>query len=130
MTQKQVDLQMLLEEKQQKDYLDSLQTTQGFPMSTPQDIFNSLQKTMELLEKELNRDIYLSDNAVNNRITKKKKLSQPKTTINRYSSTKVKARNFLSNVSYNRMKKSDYQNRSFVIDCFSFLLLYLNPFYL
>ena len=28
------------------------------------------------------------------------------------------------------MKKSDYQNRSFVIDCFSFLLLYLNPFYL
>ena len=130
MTQKQVDLQMLLEEKQQKDYLDSLQTTQGFPMSTPQDIFNSLQKTMELLEKELNRDIYLSDNAVNNRITKKKKLSQPKTTINRYSSTKVKARNFLSNVSYNRVKKSDYQNRSFVIDCFSFLLLYLNLFYL
>ena len=72
MTQKQVDLQMLLEEEQQKDYLDSLQTTQGFPMSTPQDIFNPLQKTMELLEKELNRDIYLSDNAVNNRIAKKK----------------------------------------------------------
>ena len=130
MTQKQVDLQMLLEEEQQKDYLDSLQTTQGFPMSTPQDIF-PLQKTMDSLEKELNRDIYLSDNAVDNRIAKKKQpSSQPKTTINRYSSTKVKARNFLSNVSYNRVKKSDYQNRSFVIDCFSFLLLYLNPFYL
>ena len=110
MTQKQVDLPMLLEEEQQKDYLDSLQMTQGFPMSTPQDIFNSLQKTMESLEKELNRDIYLSDNAVNDRIAKKKQPSQPKTTINRYSSTKVKARNFLSNVSYNRVKKSDYQN--------------------
>ena len=85
---------------------------------------------MESLEKELNRDIYLSDNAVDNTIAKKKQPSQLKTTINRYSSTKVKARNFLSNVSYNRVKKSDYQNRSFVIDCFSFLLLYLNPFYL
>ena len=130
MTQKQVDLQMLLEEEQQKDDLDSLQTTQGFPMSTPQDMFNPLQKTMESSEKELNRGIYLSDNAADNRIAKKKQPSQPKTMINRYSSTKVKARNFLSNVSYNRVKKSDYQNRSFVIDCFSFLLLYLNPFYL
>ena len=61
---------------------------------------------------------------------KKNNHHKQKTTINRYSSTKVKVRNFLSNVSYNRVKKSDYQNRSFVIDCFSFLLLYLNPFYL
>ena len=28
------------------------------------------------------------------------------------------------------IKKNDYENRSFVIDCFSFILLYLNPFYL
>ena len=34
------------------------------------------------------------------------------------------------NVSYNRIKDSNYQNKSFVIDCFSFILLYLNPFYL
>ena len=61
------------------------------------------------------------------KITKKQRSTS---SINKYSSTKVKARNFLSNVSYNRIKNSDYQNRSFVIDCFSFLLLYLNPFYL
>ena len=34
------------------------------------------------------------------------------------------------NVSYNRIKDSNCQNKSFVIDCFSFILLYLNPFYL
>ena len=46
-----------------------------------------------------------------------------------YSPTKVKARNFLTNVSYNRIKNSDFENRSFIIDCYSFILLYLNPFY-
>ena len=76
---------------------------------------------MKSLEKELNLDIFLSDN-----VNKKKQKSE----INKYSSTKVKARNFLTNVSYSGIKDKDYQNRSFVIDIFSFLILYLNPFYL
>ena len=59
-----------------------------------------------------------------------KKQQQQQQPLNKYSSTKVEARNFLSNVSYNRIKNSDYQNKSFVVDCYSFLLLYLNPFYL
>ena len=59
-----------------------------------------------------------------------KKKQQQQQPLNKYSSTKVEARNFLSNVSYNRIKNSDYQNKSFVVDCYSFLLLYLNPFYL
>ena len=46
------------------------------------------------------------------------------------SPTKVKATNFLTNVSYNRIRNSDFENRSFIIDCYSFILLYLNPFYL
>ena len=58
--------------------------------------------------------------------SKKKKKSE----ISRYSSTKVKTRNLLTNVSYNGIKDKDYQNRSFVIDIFSFFILYLNPFYL
>ena len=63
--------------------------------------------------KELNRDIFLDDKAIKN-----------------YSSTKIKARNFLTNVSYNRITTADYKNNNFVIDCFTFLILYLNPFYL
>ena len=78
-------------------------------------------ETMKLLEKELNRDIFSSDKVIN---------KKTKTEISKYSSTKVKARNFLTNVSYTGIKDKDYQNRSFVIDIFSFLILYLNPFYL
>ena len=46
-----------------------------------------------------------------------------------YSPTKVKVRNFLRNISYNRIKNGDFENRSFIIDCYSFILLYLNPFH-
>ena len=63
--------------------------------------------------KELNQNIFLDDKAIKN-----------------YSNTKVKARNFLTNVSYNRISTADYKNNNFVIDCFTFLILYLNPFYL
>ena len=65
------------------------------------------------LQDELNRDIFIDNKAIKN-----------------YSSAKIKARNFLTNVSYNRITTVDYKNKNFVIDCFTFLILYLNPFYL
>ena len=68
---------------------------------------------MSQLQDELNRDIFMDDKAIKN-----------------YSSTKIKARNFLTNVSYNRITTVDYKNQNFVIDCFTFLILSLNPFYL
>ena len=36
----------------------------------------------------------------------------------------------MTNVSYNRITTVDYKNKNFVVDCFTFLILYLNPFYL
>ena len=63
--------------------------------------------------KELNQNIFLDDKAIKG-----------------YNNTKVKARNFLTNVSYNRITAADYKNKNFVIDCFTFMILYLNPFYL
>ena len=70
---------------------------------------------MKSLEKELNLDIFLSDKDLKKQ-TKK------------YSSTKVKARHFLTNISYNGIKNKDYENRSFVIDIFAYLILYFNPY--
>ena len=69
---------------------------------------------MTELQSELNQDIFSDDKAIKKG----------------YSSTKIKARNFLTNVSYNRIKAADFKNKDFLIDCFTFLLLYLNPFYL
>ena len=64
--------------------------------------------------KELNQNIFLDDKAIKSY----------------NNNTKVKARNFLTNVSYNRITTADYKNNNFVIDCFTFMILYLNPFYL
>ena len=69
---------------------------------------------MSELQNKLNQDIFSDDKAIKKG----------------YSSTKIKVRNFLTNVSYNRIKTADYKNKDFAIDCFTFLLLYLNPFYL
>ena len=90
-----------------------------------------LKKITDNLEKELNLGFFSNDNAVATQET----LLVPKKKIRRngksnYSSTKVKARNFLTNVSYNRIKDGDFDNKSFVVDCYSFVLLFLNPFYL
>ena len=63
--------------------------------------------------KELNQNIFSDDNAIKN-----------------YNNSKVKARNFLTNVSYTRITAVDYKNKNFVVDCFTFLVMYLNPFYL
>ena len=46
-----------------------------------------------------------------------------------YSPTKVKARNFLTNIYYNRVKGVDLTKYSFIIICYIFTLFYLNSFY-
>ena len=63
--------------------------------------------------KELNQNIFSDDKAIKN-----------------YNNSKVKARNFLTNVSYTRITPTDYKNKNFVVDCFTFMIMYLNPFYL
>ena len=63
--------------------------------------------------KELNQNIFSDDKAIKS-----------------YNNSKVKERNFLTNVSYNRITTADYKNKHFVVDCFTFMIIYLNPFYL
>ena len=43
-----------------------------------------------------------------------------------YSATKIESTNFLTCISYNRLKQKDYDNQSFVIDTFSYILLHFN----
>ena len=91
---------------------------------------NPLQKVTDDLQKELYLGFFSDDNAV----TKQTPLI-PKKKIRRnlksnYSTTKVKARNFLTNALYNRVKQEDFDNKSFVVDCYSFTLLFLNLFFL
>ena len=109
MTQKGIEeeLKRRLEEKEKKiaekekeiaDYQDHLEYLQWAPGYPAADILNPLQKVMDGLQKELNHDFSSSDNVV--KLIPKKKMRK---NVN-YSPTKVKARNFLTNVSYNRIK--------------------------
>ena len=119
MAQKQVEIRKLLEEKKEKEYTMSELEKLLFIQPTPTaKVNNPLSETMKSLEKELNRDIYSSDKEFLIKERKKKK----------YSSTKVKARNFLTNISYNSIKNKDYENKTFVIDIFAYLILYFNPY--
>ena len=117
MTQAQVDFQKLLNLEQKRHLEEEEEEEEEVVEIEKSEIVESipfpLEKTMSQLQDELNRDIFLDDKAIKN-----------------YSSTKIKARNFLTNVSYNRIATVDYKNKNFVVDCFTFLILYLNPFYL
>ena len=58
---------------------------------------------------------------------KKEKVSKSKSRNTQYSSTKVKARNLLTNVGYRRFKDSDHLDLNFILDILSFLLQNFNP---
>ena len=59
----------------------------------------------------------------NNVASKKKKMRQRQD----YSSTKVKTRNLLTNVSYRRFKQIDFNKKNFIVDTVSFLTQNFNP---
>ena len=64
----------------------------------------------------------------NNNVPKKKKTQSKKSTAkSNYSSTKVKARNLLTNVSYGRYKQKGFNNASFIIDILSFIVQNFTP---
>ena len=44
-----------------------------------------------------------------------------------YNNTKVKARNFVTNIAYRRFKDSDFKKDNFVVDLFPFSIKNLNP---
>ena len=66
----------------------------------------------------------MDDNVVH---SKKPRKQPPKKRNTQYSSTKVKARNLLTNIAYRRYKEGDFKNMNFIIDLLTFTLQYFNP---
>ena len=85
---------------------------------------NSFQTLMNSFSEEIgsqqDQNFSMNDNDVHFKKERKTRNTQ-------YSSTKVKARNLLTNVGYRRFKESDFTNTSFIIDILSFLLQNFNP---
>ena len=98
---------------------------------------NLLESIMQEMERdlELNQNFLLGDNVnheenviSNQKIISKKTIK--KSSNKNYSPTKVKSQNFLTNISYSHLKSIDFDNASFIIDCYTYTLFNLNPFFL
>ena len=76
-------------------------------------------------EAEKSHEFYPTEKS----ITKRKKGRYTATRI-RYSPTRVKSRNFLSNISSNSINKADFYNKNFILDVFILLVKNLNLFFL
>ena len=88
-----------------------------------QDINQAIE---DLLGSQLDPNIFLDDN---DKISEKK-FEKPTAKKRKYSSTKVKTRNILTNLSYIRINRLDFDNKSYVLDILTFIIQYLNIFLL
>ena len=74
-------------------------------------------------QSEKSPDIYPTENS----IAKRQKVRYLATRI-KYSPTRVKLRNFISNIGYTSISKCDFYNESFILDVYILLVKNLNPF--
>ena len=74
--------------------------------------------TENIVDDQQDQNFSQNDDVVPNKRMKRRK---------DYSTTKVKTRNLLTNVSFRRFKQSDFHKNSFIIDVLSFLIQNVNP---
>ena len=74
--------------------------------------------TENIVDDQQDQNFFQNDNVVPKKRMKRRK---------DYSTTKVKTRNLLTNVSFRRFKQSDFHKNSFIIDVLSFLIQNVNP---
>ena len=92
----------------------------GYDYLEEEDIKTELEKGQQL---EKSQDIFPTENS----IAKRQKVRYLATRI-KYSPTRVKSRNFLSNIGYTSVSKSDFYNENFILDVFILLVKNLNTF--
>ena len=89
--------------------------------SQPLPGYDYLEEEEEQPEKS--PDIYPTENS----IAKRQKVRYLATRI-KYSPTRAKSRNLLSNIGYTSVNKCDFYNENFILDVFILLVKNLNPF--
>ena len=96
----------------------SMIQSQSRPEQEQKDMETLLSTFTERIEDQQNQNSSQDNKVVPKKVMKKRA---------DYSSTKVKTRNLLSNVSYRRFKQSDFNNQSSIIDILSFMVQNFNP---
>ena len=82
-----------------------------------------LENSQQQPEKSQN----FSQQAPADKIVNRHKIRYTVTRI-KYSPTRIKSRNFLSNISYTGIRKNDFYNENFILDVYVLLVKNLNPF--
>ena len=86
-----------------------------------------IKETIEIEQKpEEDHDFFYLDDA--NQKKKSIMLRRIKRKIKPYTSTRIKARNFLSNIAYTSVKSEDFVDNNFVFDIMTLITKNLNPF--
>ena len=93
------------------------------PMLQTQPMYKSDNVT-DIEIKEENQDF---SQQTEDKIVNRHKISYTAPRI-KYSPTKIKSRNFLSNISYTGTSKNDFYNENFILDVYVLLVKNLNPF--
>ena len=78
----------------------------------------------------LNQDFFQDDNTIQKKQKRKISTKKPRKVKTPYSPTKIKARNYLSNISYSPICEDDFKNLSFIADKLSFITMDLKPFFI
>ena len=127
---KTIAMEDLRQTKDEQEIDPWTQPSQSLPEEEEDGYFsNSKDKTTQNKLKEIGTQSEKSPDffPTEKSITKRKKVRYTATRI-KYSPTRVKSRNFLSNISYNSINKADFYNENFILDVFIFLVKNLNPF--
>ena len=91
---------------------------------------NEEEKTAEnstQVSSEKNQDLSQQQQQPKNKIVNRHKIRYTATRI-KYSPTRIKSINFLSNISYTGINKNEFYNESFILDVYVLLVKNLNPF--
>ena len=87
------------------------------------------QTNLEVNGSVLNQDFFQDDNTIQKKQKRKISTKKPRKVKTPYSPTKIKARNYLSNISYSRICEEDFKNLSFIADALSFITMDLKHFF-
>ena len=115
---KKQELKQELTEEEIIDWTHTMYQSQPYPEEN--------QEEVEIIEEkctEKNQNLSPPKKSVLNRQRIKYTATRMK-----YSPTRVKSRNFLSNISYTGISKGDFYNEYFILDIFILLVKNLNPF--
>ena len=107
-------------EEEEIDWTSPMLQSQPYPEEEEENIEVIEEKPLSL---EKNQD----SSKIEESIIKRHRTRYTATRI-KYSPTRIKSRNFLSNISYTGINKTDFYNENFILDVYILLVKNLNPF--